>query len=124
MAAPDTTYVGYFLDALGALAVAAVLGIWRMVTGKASKAELTAAIEEFRKTNIDNTDRLEARDKAASEGRQHIYRKLDALTDRIDGKLGEMARDVGGTMIGLSGLKAEIEALKREADQQERRRRD
>ena len=80
------------------IVVASVLGLWRMITGKASKEELARAIDTFDKTTALLIERVDEHYVDSRESREKLYEKVD-----------EINRSLGATMVSLSRLQGQLD---------------
>ncbi len=88
---------------------AAVTALWRLISSRASKKELADAISAV----VDQTAALRERtDEQYQVGMEH--------RSRLETKFDNLSRDVGATMVGLSGIQGRLnertDLLKRIAD--------
>jgi hypothetical protein len=81
----------------GAIATA-VTALWRLISSRASKTELADAIASV----VEQTAAIRERgDEQFEQGREH--------RERLWSKFDALQKDVGATMIGLSGIQGRLE---------------
>lgn len=98
MEAPDhQPWLEAALWVLGGVSSMSV-GLWRFISSRASKKELADAIAAV----VDQTAALRERtDEQFEQGNDH--------RDRLETKFDALSRDVGATMMGLSGIKGRLD---------------
>lgn len=88
---PDPNPLKDIASYIATVGVAGVGWLWRQVSSRATKAELAAAIKEFKEQRDASHAQLEAHRKESRDSSVRIYDKLD----EVGKQFGELAKEVG-----------------------------
>jgi hypothetical protein len=83
---------------LGTVTFAACLALWRVISSKASKVDLAAAVETMERQHALMLERIDEHYEESKESRERLFDKFD-----------EINKGLGATMVALSRLQGRLD---------------